>query len=160
MRHAKQSGLAERDHERPLTDEGRDDAQRVGLDLATTGWVPDGVLSSTALRCRQTWQAVEVGLGVSVEADFDPELYNASSHGLLDVLAGADEDRDTLLLLAHNPGISMLALELGGADDATVDRLRSGFSPATTACFEIDGPWSTLSRRTATLKRFEPPPRG
>ena len=27
MRHAKQSGLAVRDHDRPLTDEGRDDAR-------------------------------------------------------------------------------------------------------------------------------------
>ena len=58
MRHARQSTLAASDHERPLTDEGRDTAHRVGEALRRAGCIPDQALSSTALRCRQTWESV------------------------------------------------------------------------------------------------------
>ena len=163
MRHAKQSGLAVRDHDRPLTDEGRDAAHRVGERLSEAGLIPERVLSSTALRCRETWQAIGAGLGTgrgeALEVDFESGLYNASSHDLLRAIAGVDDENEILLLLAHNPGISMLALELAAADEAALGRLRAGFSPATTACFEIEGPWSTLSARTARLIRFEAPGR-
>ena len=160
MRHAKQSGIAARDHDRPLLDEGREDAHRVGLHLAEVGPVPALVLSSTALRCRQTWEAVEIGLARSIEVEYLPELYNASSQELSRTIAGADDACETLLLLAHNPGISMLGLELGASNPADLDALRSGFAPATQACFEIEGPWSSISARTASLIRFEPAPRG
>ena len=156
MRHAKQSGLAASDHERPLTDEGREAAHRVGETLRREGRVPDHALSSTALRCRQTWECVAAAFDAPREATFEPSLYNASAAGLLDGLTLVDDDIETLLLLAHNPGISVLALELAGGDDAARDALRRGFTPATTARFEIEGPWSTVSPRTARFLRFDP----
>lgn len=159
MRHAKQSGLAVRDHDRPLTDEGRDEAHRVGERLAEVGPIPDRVLSSTALRCRETWAAISAGLGEALEVDCESGLYNASSHDLLRAITGIDDEIEILLLLAHNPGMSLLALELGAADETALSLLRAGFSPATTACFEIEGPWSTVSARTAQLIRFERPAR-
>jgi len=163
MRHAKQNGLAVRDHDRPLTDEGRDDAHRVGERLAEAGLIPERVLSSTALRCRETWEAIGAGLGAdrceALEVDFESDLYNASSHDLLRAIAGVDDDVEILLLLAHNPGMSMLALELGAADETALNLLGGGFPPGTTACFEIEGPWSTVSARTARLLRFEAPAR-
>ena len=155
MRHAKQSGLAASDHERPLTPEGRDAALRVGESLRAESIVPAFVLSSTALRCRQTWDAVSAGLGASVEASFEASLYNAAPTDLADAIAGVDPDHETLLVLAHNPGISLFALELAAAVEQDVDALRSGFTPATTARFRVDGPWSELSARTARLERFD-----
>jgi phosphohistidine phosphatase len=164
MRHAKQSGLAVRDHDRPLTDEGLDDAYRVGLRLADLEFNPERVLSSTALRCQQTWEAVSTGLGPAAPpptcVDFEATLYNAASQDLLEALADIDDEVETLLLLAHNPGMSMLGLELGGNDPSDLEELRRGFTPATIACFEIDGRWSTVSARTARLLRFELPARG
>ncbi len=154
MRHAKQTGLAVRDHDRPLTDGGRDDAYGVGERLACAGAIPDRVLSSTALRCQQTWEAVASGLGSAIEIDLDLALYNASSHDLLHALLAVDDDVQSLLLLAHNPGISMLGRELSTARESDLDVLRAGFAPATTAHFEIDGTWSTISARTARLVRF------
>ena len=87
MRHARQSGVAARDHDRPLTDEGREQAFRVGARLAEIGDVPSRALSSTALRCRETMEALTAGIGRPIEADFEPNLYNASAHELLDALA-------------------------------------------------------------------------
>lgn len=156
MRHAKQSALAASDHERPLTREGREAARRTGEMLLHEGLAPDHALSSTALRCRQTWECVSAALDAPRDATFEPSLYNASAAGLLGGLTLVDEAVDTLLLLAHNPGISVLALELAGGDAAALDSLRGGFSPATTARFEIEGPWSTVSARSARFLRFDP----
>ena len=156
MRHARQSTLAASDHERPLTDEGRDTAHQVGEALRRAGCVPDQALSSTALRCRQTWDSVSAAFETPPPVNFDGSLYNAAPAGLLDGLATVDESVGTLLLLAHNPGISVLALELAGSDDEAQDRLRAGFSPATTARFEVEGPWSTVSPRSAHFVRFDP----
>lgn len=156
MRHARQSTLAARDHDRPLTDAGRDDARRVGETLAREEAWPDLALSSTAQRCRETWLAVSSAFPGPVEARFEPDLYNASSRELLSVLAAADEEAGCVLLLAHNPGISVLALELAGSDDRAAASLRAGFSPATTARFEIEGAWSAVAPRTARFLRFDP----
>lgn len=159
MRHAKQSGLTVRDHDRPLTKEGREAAHRVGLHLREIGVVPDAVLSSTALRCRQTFECLEAGVGRSIPADFEPNLYNASARDLLEGLAGVTEDSiGTLLLLAHNPGMSMLAIDLSAGDEEALERTRGGFTPATTAQFEIRGAWSEISPQTARLLRFDPTP--
>lgn len=159
MRHAKQSGSATRDHERPLTDEGRRDAQRVGERLAGETPLPGLVLSSTALRCRETWAAVAVGLGASLGTDFEPTyepaLYNASLRDLLEEIAAVDDEISSLLVLAHNPGISLLALELASGIESDAAALQHGFTPATTARFDVEGPWSSLSARTARLSRFD-----
>ncbi len=156
MRHAKQSTHAARDHDRPLTTEGREAARLVGEALLREGCVPDHALSSTAQRCRETWECVSSAFETSVEVSFDDSLYNASARGLLDGLAAMDDAAQTLLLLAHNPGIGVLAFELAGSDENAAEILRTGFSPATTARFEIDGAWSTVSPRTARFLRFDP----
>lgn len=157
MRHARQSGLAATDHERPLTAEGKDQAHRVGRRLAAADLVPDRVVSSTALRCRETWAGVEAALGRTVPADFDAALYNAAPDEILSVLAGVDETGETVLLLAHNPGISLCALTLAGAREAERETLQGGFSPATIAVFAVDGPWSAVSPSSVRLLRFEAP---
>lgn len=160
MRHATAGSTAGRDHDRPLTARGHDEAKQMGDWLRAEGLRPDRVLVSTARRCRETWQAVAIGLGESAPSaaavDFEDPLYNASLDGLLAAVRQT-EGAKTLLLIAHNPGISLLALELGrdaGADEA---RLREGFTPATTATFLIDGDWSGLASTTTRLERLERP---
>lgn len=156
MRHANQSTLAERDHERPLTEAGRDAAQRVGARLLAEGVVPDLALSSTALRCRQTWQGVREALGRPGEETFDESLYNASPQTLLEGVAGVAESVECLLLIAHNPGISMLALELAGTDEAAQESLRGGFTPGSTARFSVEREWAAVSPRTTRFLHFDP----
>ena len=156
MRHATANGGGGRDHARRLTRHGRDEARLVGIRLRGWGPLPDRVLCSSAIRCRETWQAVEAGLGSisSATVDFEDELYNASAPTLLDAIARVTIER-TLLLLAHNPGVSVLALGLGKTDEEDRERLRGGFAPASFACFTVDGPWSALSSESARLSRFD-----
>jgi len=161
MRHATAAGAGGgTDHARPLTRIGHAEAARVGVRLAELGALPDRVLSSSATRCRETFESLCIGMKTHPPADFEDALYNAAHHELLDQLTSvfaAGEDSETLLLLAHNPGVSMLAFDLGqgASDDETP--LRSGFAPATFAVFEIDDDGSGISRRTARLEHFERP---
>lgn len=129
--------------------------------LRRLGPVPDRVLSSTALRCRETWAALSVGLGTgtrtAIDVTFEDALYGASAERLLEVLASAT-DATTVLLVAHNPGVSQLAHALASGDDADQARLRAGFAPASLACFAIEGEWHAVSATSARLVRFDRSP--
>lgn len=167
MRHATALGAAGgSDHARPLSERGIAEAQGVGLALLRLDLVPDRVLSSTARRCRETWDALrrrfeeasgpEAALDQRIAVAFEDRLYNAAPDTLLDHIAQT-EDAKTLLLLAHNPGVSMLAYELARGDEAAAAALRPGFAPASIACFECDSEWSIVSQRNTELIRFERP---
>ena len=157
MRHATADPDGHRDHERPLTAQGLNEARRVGLSLRSKGPIPDRILCSSALRCRQTWQAVSAELECSATVDFQDDLYNASAASLLHSLAAVGEGQ-TVLLLAHNPGVSVLAQELAGGDEEGIARLPVGFAPATLACFGVEGTWSLISAASARLIRLERAP--
>ena len=65
------------DHDRPLGERGRRDAPVMARKFAESGFRPDVILSSTALRARTTAEAFAAELGASVS--LDPELYGASA---------------------------------------------------------------------------------
>jgi phosphohistidine phosphatase len=158
MRHATAAAGTGRDIDRPLTRRGVDEAQRVGERLRVDGPIPERVLCSSAHRCRETWRSLAIGLGAgslpAIDVAYEIDLYNASTADLLDAIQ-AEQDARTVLVLAHNPGISILALELGRDDPESATALRDGFAPASLAIFEIEGPWSGLSPATARCLRFE-----
>jgi phosphohistidine phosphatase len=162
MRHATADPATGHDRDRELTSCGKDDAHRVGSWLARDGRIPTLILCSTALRCRETHAALVAGLGREIPVEFDDGLYDAPAEALLDSLMDLsitrpDEStvdrREVVLLIAHNPGISRLALDLAGAGDDAV-ALRTGFFPATTARFELSGDWSSLGPDGARLTGF------
>jgi len=73
--------------------------------------------------------------------EVDPALYNADARVLRGQVESAENRCETLILIAHNPGIHQLAFELlsdGGASDQILDRVRTGFAPATAAVFQVD----------------------
>lgn len=158
MRHATAAAGAGRDFERPLTPHGQDEAHRVGSRLRIDGPVPDRVLCSSARRCRETWDHVAAGLAAAtlpaIDVAYDDRLYNASTGSLLEALRD-EQDARVLLLLAHNPGISILAVELGRGDPHAEAVLRGGFAPATLAVFELRTGWRELATPAARLLRID-----
>lgn len=112
VRHAKSDwgdpGLD--DHERPLNDRGMRDAPRMARRLAESGFRPDVILSSTAVRARTTAEAfaAELRAGVSLL----PELYGAPARTLL--AAAEATGAPSVMVVAHDPGMSVLAAELSG----------------------------------------------
>jgi phosphohistidine phosphatase len=93
------------DHDRPLNDRGLRDAPVLAERLAATGFRPEVLLSSTALRARTTAGFFAEALGV--ESELREELYGASARTLLAVAAATRSPR--VLLVAHDPGMTSLA---------------------------------------------------
>lgn len=97
------------DIHRALTARGHADARAVGEALAARGFAPDLALVSSARRAAQTWE--EAGAAFpAARLQLSPGLYNAPSETLLD--AAREVDAATVLVLAHNPGLQVLVLEL------------------------------------------------
>ena len=106
------------DHDRPLNDRGRRDAPEMGRRLRERGVAPDAILSSTAARARSTAEAIadELGAANGVLA-LDERLYGSSPETILEVVAEVDDDLTTVLVVAHDPGMSDLANRLSGDID-------------------------------------------
>ena len=100
------------DHDRPLNDRGVRDAPRMARRLAATGFRPDVILSSSALRARTTAEAFAAELGVAVS--LDPELYGAPASSLLS--AAAATGARSVMVVAHDPGMSALAGRLSDGE--------------------------------------------
>jgi len=112
LRHAKAEGDAPsgQDFDRPLAPRGLREAEAVAAKLAGLGLRPDLALVSPAVRTRQTWDAVDAAMpGGAVR--FDPSLYNAGAQELRRLVAQSEE-AGTVLVVAHNPGLQELAVEL------------------------------------------------
>ncbi|MDB5421205.1 MAG: putative phosphohistidine phosphatase, SixA [Brevundimonas sp.] len=142
MRHAKTeraaaSGL---DRDRALTERGRQDALLMGRILFEKGLRPDLALVSTATRTRQTWELIQEAFG-DVEVRMEPALYNASSETLRRHVEAAEDQAGCLLVLAHNPGVHMLAHQYlieSAASPSVMDRMAAGFPTGAAAAFEVD----------------------
>lgn len=107
MRHAKSDWSAEgEDIDRPLNNRGRKSAAALGGWLRDQDILPDETLCSSAMRTRETLQLLDL----PGKARFETALYLAEPIVMMDVLHSAEGD--TVLMLAHNPGIAMLAESL------------------------------------------------
>ncbi|SDW80564.1 phosphohistidine phosphatase [Ruegeria halocynthiae] len=109
IRHAKSNwdDPSALDHDRPLSKRGRKSAPAIGGWLQSNGWQPDEVLSSDALRTRETWDR----LGLSApKVDFRPALYLAAPDEMLAELMASSGN--SVLMLGHNPGIAAFANRL------------------------------------------------
>lgn len=102
------------DHERPLTERGRRDAQTMGRFLTAIDQVPDRVVTSTATRARQTLTQARTGGTWSDRAQASDALYDASARDVLAVVQGTAADADALLLVGHNPTFTDVAIRLIG----------------------------------------------
>lgn len=125
MRHAKSDwsrpGLT--DHERPLNPRGRRDAPRMGRFLRENGLAPAAALCSTALRARETAEAVLRAAGAeSVPVRWSRDLYGAAPGEIFRQVREAAAElaaaelggsASPLLVVAHNPGMEDLAARCG-----------------------------------------------
>lgn len=114
LRHAKAVPASDglKDFDRSLSDQGRRQAERVGKYLTEQNVVVDLVLSSPALRARETTELAMKAAGFLAEVRHDQRIYEASRQQLLEVIAEIGEDKSGVLLVGHNPGIEELSQHL------------------------------------------------
>jgi phosphohistidine phosphatase len=139
MRHAR-SGWAEpggRDFDRALDEHGYAEAEIVASRAADRMRRPDLVLCSTALRCRQTAEAIQRAFGEDTDMQYVDELYNGSLETYLAVLAG-QKQAGALMLIGHNPTLEEV-LEAMIGPDRLAATIPSGYPTAGLAALEHGG---------------------
>ncbi len=161
VRHARAVSFAESDQERPLTAAGRADAGEAGAWLA--GWLgardlrPDHVLVSSALRTRQTWEAIAEAAGwTSGDALVEDGLYSAGPEAALEYLRAVPGQAEVVLYVGHNPTVSYLVhlLEDGASDPTLFERVSGGCPPAAVAILGTEQPWVELEQGRTRLLDF------
>ncbi len=137
LRHAKsdwsQDGM--NDSDRPLNDRGRADALLMGRFIKNADIIPQHIYISPARRAQETWQGVSSTWDVQgLKTETIPHLYLAAAPALLSVIAQCPAECDSVMIIAHNPGMEELVSALCGVDvnvqmaTATLAQLRSDYS--------------------------------
>ncbi len=154
LRHAKSSWKDSdvADHDRPLNNRGKKTAPQMGRLLSKEGLVPDLILSSTAVRARETAKAVAKASSYKGPTELLESLYLATAGKLLSEARSHTPDSvGRLVLVGHNPGMEDLAEILSGK--------REGFPTAALAVFEVGiDRWEALELgvETRLVKVYRP----
>lgn len=123
MRHAKAEAAVpgQSDFDRPLTERGSDDARRIGRAIAKLGAVPDAIVASPAARARQTAETCAEAMRCEAEIRLARELYDAFGEAWLAAMRTLPASVESVLLVAHSPGIGEAAGLLCGAPASAFD---------------------------------------
>lgn len=154
LRHAQAlSSDGEGDEARRLSPKGLKDAQVLGTLMKKKGYAPDIAYCSPALRTRQTLEGILKSLP-SVATSFPAQFYNGNENDLLTTIRQSDESANSILIVAHNPGIHALAATLAqeGSSPALINRLIAGYAPGTLTVLECPcSSWTAISRESNPL---------
>ncbi len=161
LRHAKSSwkDTAVEDFDRPLNKRGRAAAAAVGTYVAEHRIAPSQVLCSSSSRTRETLERVQDQLAAPVPVRFEKGLYLAEAPALLRRIKRLNDSLASVMLVAHSPGLSHLALLLT-ADDGQAERqkLNAKFSTGSLAVIEADVThWADLAPHCGRLVAFVRP---
>lgn len=145
------------DHSRTLTARGQQQARQVGRWLLETGQWPETTLVSDAMRTRQTCTWVGHELGEKAATPYvDDRLYLAPSRTMCSVINETPQTVQTLLVIAHMPGVQELAMELVSpdSDEDAVLSMAEHWPPGGVAVLDVSTPWAELDGRDAVLTQF------
>lgn len=158
FRHAKSSwdDPAIADAERPVSARGRRAADAMGQLLADSGYVPDLVLCSPAVRARQTLEIASVHWSPSPIVRSVESLYERLGRDYLPIVQREGGEAACMMLVAHNPAIEDTASTLIGlGDEGLRERVHQKFPTAAVAV--IDFPterWSEVGPGLGQLVAF------
>ena len=151
-RHAKsdwgQAGYS--DHDRPLNERGLSDAKAMAQHLVALEIRPDSIISSTALRALTTAkiyadQILNMSPPLKLEA-----IYQADEIELLSIIKDLANGINSIILVGHNPTISLLVDFLSGQS--------VNMSAGSIAELQIDDDaWQNLDRNGSQLLRMLSP---
>ncbi len=111
MRHAKSdwSGHGISDFDRPINQRGHKNAKRIGRWMLDNDRIPEKIVSSSAVRAKQTTELVTAKLKLAPGVVlYDKDLYLAGLDTLLECIQLYKNDCKSLMLVAHNPGMEQL----------------------------------------------------
>jgi phosphohistidine phosphatase len=120
LRHGKaasRSGWEGDDGLRPLTEAGEAAMWREAESLKRLGVVPDLIVTSPLVRARRTAEIVALTLDMADRLTEDERLAHGFDASALASIAAAHEGCDQLMVVGHEPGLSMVVAGLIGGGD-------------------------------------------
>jgi phosphohistidine phosphatase len=131
LRHAIAAPLGEvgnqDDARRPLTPEGREKMKKIARGMKNLGLKFDLIVSSPAARARQTAQIAARALKGKTEVQFSRHLAGGGNPvALLKEMGGKRSAPKSVLLVGHEPGLSVLISTLISGDEKSRIVMRKG----------------------------------
>ena len=154
MRHAKAEPFNDKgDHDREITDKGEKQAKIVAKGLVGMKLLPDRVACSGAVRARQTLERMLKVFGDHPKVEYRQTLYDGGMQAVFDELANAKDKTRVLMVLGHEPTVSVSCQWLASSDSDMVklDLLNLGMSTASVVVFGSDQPFSRWQVHDAEL---------
>ncbi|QDF29716.1 SixA phosphatase family protein [Halarcobacter anaerophilus] len=103
----------EYDYDISLSKKGFEDAKKIGKLLKQKEVLPDLIVSSPAIRARQTAQIVAQEIGYDKNIMFNEVIYQAFLNELIESITYTYDSVNSLLIVGHNPALTALALTFG-----------------------------------------------
>ncbi len=157
LRHAKSAypeGVP--DHDRPLALRGQREAGLAG-DWLRANVPPIGAaLCSTATRARETLAHT----GIDAPVRYAVRLYDAVPGTVIDEITHVGDDVGVLLVVAHEPTMTEVALGLAGASSsntAAAERISTKYPTSAMAILRLNRSWKDLELGSAELVDFHVP---
>lgn len=115
LRHGKthRDGYAH-DRERELKPRGHTQARRIAKILKSSDLMPDRIISSSAVRARETAEICTDELDIASPVDLRDDLYGIHASDLIRFCLGLDDAWECVLLVGHNPAFEEAASILAG----------------------------------------------
>ena len=138
LRHAR-AGWTEpgrTDFDRTLDEQGYAEAEILAEEMADQGYRPQVVISSTAVRCRETAEPLRRTLGEDLPVEYVDALYGGTVQSYAEV-AFAERVETAVMIVGHNPMIEQFFRQIVGqviADTAAP----GGFPTAALATIDFD----------------------
>ncbi|MFT9398103.1 MAG: histidine phosphatase family protein [Bifidobacterium psychraerophilum] len=154
MRHGKADAFGSvDDRARQLTEKGAKQAKTVAKGLMSMDLMPDRIACSGADRARQTLERMLKVFGDKPKVDMRQSLYEGGVQSVLDELQATKTKRKVLMVLGHEPTVSISCqwLATSDSDPALLDLLNLGMSPANIAIFASDQPFKEWQVHSGTL---------
>ena len=147
------------DHARPLNKKGQKDCKLIGNYLIQHNINLQVILSSDAVRTKETITNILRVSGNRTEVNFSNKLYLATAGEIIKQIGKDAGDAESVMVVAHNPGVWQLAQILTQSGDYDLlKQLATKYPTASMACFSINiDNWQDLQPASAILDRFITP---
>lgn len=152
VRHAQKADekLGQDDYDRELSEEGILAAKKMAQKLASKNINADLIVSSPASRTKATAEIFAQELNYDKSIMYNEVLYMAYVNELIETITYTFDTVDTMILIAHNPSLTALAITLVGFKEKI---LMGGVMEVEFNC----NSWIDISKDNAKLISYDHP---
>lgn len=143
------AGLGDSDFDRALLHAGNAQCEWLGDFLLQNQISVNKVLSSPAQRAKTTAELLAKKLNINAESiEYNPVIYSSGAQQILDAVHQLGKDCKSLLLVGHNPIISLLANHFS-------ENITTGLSPCDAVILRFNAEdWPHANSKTLTASEW------